>query len=224
MQNLLLITNNTDKIEEFLNEYARRQKVPPANIYRFGFAQSLTVEEFRQILKLSQSRYSRPTIFMLYNFDHNSAIIQNTFLKNLEEHQKNLLFVLSATNRGNILPTIISRCTIKSFPAKINKLSAEKQSEFTKTINEIKQTNLATAVIRLGFKDKKTNILNWLDQFLSYGYQTLPQNSHNLWLSRSLKQAIINRNLIEVNNLDPEIGLDHVFLIWLLAYYFLYFF
>ena len=110
------------------------------------------------------------------------------------------------------MPTIISRCTVKLFPARLTKISAEKKREFENTLAKIKQTGLATAIIRLGFKDKKTNALNWLDQFLSYGYQTLPQNSHNLWLSRSLKQAIINRNLIEVNNLDPEIGLDHVFL------------
>lgn len=53
-----------------------------------------------------------PTVYIINDFDEASMEAQNSFLKRLEEPQKNLGFILTAKSEWQILPTIISRCQI----------------------------------------------------------------------------------------------------------------
>lgn len=212
MNNLLLVTNDQNQINRYLADYLRAKQIPPGQIFRFDKNQPLTVEEFRQILKLTQINFSQPALFVLERFDRFSPIIQNTFLKTLEEHQATVSFILTAINHGGILPTILSRCIVKTLPEQKPALSTAKQNEWENTLAHIKKSGLASAVVKLGLKDKKEKALDWLQNFLQFGYQVLPLHPQRHQLSKNLKQAIINYGLINNNNLDPETALDQVFL------------
>src|SRR3989339_931761 len=214
MQNLLVISSDLNRFEQFLSDYAKKQRLKPANIYQFGLDQPLSVEEFRQILKLEERHFVNPTLFVLHRFHQTSGIIQNTFLKTLEEHQTNLGFMLVAGNQGLILPTIKSRCDIVTLRLPETKPLTPDYQQMEQTVSQLREQPgcLLSNLIKLGLKDKKEKALVWLDLFLKYGYFQLASASDPLWLGRCLKQALINRNLIEINNLEPELALDQVFL------------
>lgn len=212
MNNYLLLTNDQAQIENYLKAFTRSHQISPSQIFRFASTSTMAVEEFRHFLKLTQVRFDRPHLFILEGFDNFSTIIQNTFLKTLEEHQPTLSFILTSQSLGSVLPTIISRCTVKVLPSLNQKLSIQEKNEYETTIAAIKKSGLASSVIKLGLKDKKQKALAWLENFLKYGYQQLPNLTNQNWLNHCLKRAIINHALIKNNNLDPETALDQVFL------------
>lgn len=214
MHNLLLISSNQSQIDQYLVNFSQENQIKADAIYRFGQEKPLSVEEFRQILKLPTHHFNQLSLFVLYNFDQYSSIIQNTFLKTLEEHQPNLSFVLIVKNLGSVLPTVISRCQKKILIAEPEKIAPTEQQELESLINKLASQPLllASSQIKLGLKDKKNQVINWLDRFLHYGYFQLAKNKQRLWLSQRLKSALIVRSLIDTNNLDPELALDQVFL------------
>lgn len=212
MSNYLILTNDQAQIESYLKTFIQSQQILPSQIFRFGATQPMAVEEFRQLLQLTQVRFHQPSLFVLESFDNYSEIVQNTFLKTLEEHQITVSFILTAKSIGSILPTVVSRCTVKVLATQLQNLSSTENKELELMIKQIQTSGLASSVVKLGLKDKKQKALVWLENFLKFGYQQLPNSQNQHWLNRSLKQAIINYTLIKNNNLDPETALDQVFL------------
>jgi len=212
MNNYLLLTNDQAEVESYLKTFIQSQQILPSQIFRFGATSPMAVEEFRQLLQLTQVRFHQPSLFVLESFDNYSEIVQNTFLKTLEEHQKTVFFVLTAQSLGSVLPTIVSRCTVKILATQPQSLSLTENKELELMIKQIQTSGLASSVVKLGLKDKKQKALVWLENFLKYGYQQLPSSQNQRWLNHSLKQAIVNYTLIKNNNLDPDTALDQVFL------------
>jgi len=212
MNNYLLLTNDQAEVESYLKTFIQSQQILPSQIFRFGATSPMAVEEFRQLLQLTQIRFHQPSLFVLESFDNYSEIVQNTFLKTLEEHQKTVFFVLTAQSLGSVLPTIVSRCTVKILATQPQSLSLTENKELELMIKQIQTSGLASSVVKLGLKDKKQKALAWLGNFLKFGYQQLHSSQNQRWLNRSLKQAIVNYTLIKNNNLDPETALDQVFL------------
>lgn len=212
MFNLLVIAKDTTAVEKYLGGLAERKKISPASIFHFGQEETLGVSEIRQILKLTERHFSQPCLIVLHRFDKFSHIIQNTFLKPLEEHPHNLSFVLIAKNRANILPTVASRCRIV-LVHHTEKKELASNPELKNILNKLFADNPppASSLIKLGIKNKKERALSWLDSFLEYGYSQLPHSKKRLQLAARLKQALYQRNLIENNNLEPELALDHIF-------------
>ena len=214
MQNLLVISTDFHAFEQFLADYLKKKQLNQSSVYQFGLEQPLSVEEFRQILKLEKRHFDQPTLFILHRFHQASIIIQNTFLKTLEEHQSNLDFMLVASNQGMILPTIKSRCHLITLRQISQQSQTPEYQQLEQVIKQLQQQPnlLLSSLIKLGLKDKKEKALTWLDLFLQYGYFQLSNSPHSAWLGHSLKLALINRQLIETNNLEPELALDQVFL------------
>jgi len=216
MPNLLVIAKDEKLIASFLEELFAKQKVNQKNTYFFGKEQNLTVEEFRHILNLGSRSFSVPTAFILCYFDRTSPIIQNTFLKSLENPPKNLFYILTATRRAGILPTVVSRCEVKLLFA--NKAQAKDKNFETlkKCLEQLYQNSQTpfSSLLKLKPKDKKRQALAWINLFLDYGYFNLARlkNKKQFWLKKRLKNALTIRQLIEVNNLEPEIALDQIFL------------
>lgn len=212
MQNILIIGNSPDKIQKYIYDISQKYKITKQQTYTFGQNAPLLIEEFRDILKLSQHYFTVPTAFVIHNFNLFSSVLQNTFLKTLEEHQTNLIFILVASKSANILPTIKSRCLIKTINTKLDKPTSQDFNLIQQQINSLIENprKLISKDLKL-FKNKKEKVLEWLDLFIRYGYFNLKSYKNKPWLSKKLKKAIRYYHLIETNNLDPEITLDNIF-------------
>lgn len=70
------------------------------------------IDDVRALRKLVKLTFSQKTAIVIQNIDTATIEAQNAFLKNLEEPQENLIYILTASNINNVLPTIQSRCEI----------------------------------------------------------------------------------------------------------------
>lgn len=74
--------------------------------------QSFTVETVRELIKqcFVKPNESLFKIFLLKDVDNLNLNASNALLKILEQPPKNVIFMLTATNKNNVLGTIFSRC------------------------------------------------------------------------------------------------------------------
>lgn len=70
------------------------------------------IEDTRELKKLVKFSNAEKTAILIENIDTATPETANAFLKNLEEPGENLIYILTATNINNVLPTIVSRCQI----------------------------------------------------------------------------------------------------------------
>lgn len=70
------------------------------------------IEDVRNLKKLTKFSFNEKTAIVINDIDSATNEALNAFLKNLEEPNRNLIYILTATNLNNVLPTIVSRCEI----------------------------------------------------------------------------------------------------------------
>ncbi len=70
------------------------------------------IEDVRNLNNFLRLTITEPTLIYVPNIHEAGTEALNAFLKNLEEPQENLYFVLTAPSIRKVLPTIVSRCQI----------------------------------------------------------------------------------------------------------------
>ena len=103
---------NTDPIQ-----FAKEQK---AKVIPFELQK---IEDTRNLKKLTKFSFSEKTAIVIKDVDNATNEALNAFLKNVEEPSTNLIYVLTATNLKNVLPTIVSRCEVIQSVATIHQTS-----------------------------------------------------------------------------------------------------
>ena len=126
MHAYLIISKNTIAIDEKIKNIKETLDV---NLYEHPLA---SINDVRALNKFIKLRVTTKTAILLKNIDKASIDALNAFLKNLEEPQKNLYFILTANSRYGVIPTIISRCQliqINQYP-EISKEDLKKVNDF----------------------------------------------------------------------------------------------
>lgn len=108
---------NTDPIE-----FAKKQnaKVIPFELQK--------IEDTRNLKKIVKFKFNEKTAIVINNIDNATNEALNAFLKNLEEPNSNLIYILTASNLSNVLPTIISRCEIVRVQGIENRVQLKQQN------------------------------------------------------------------------------------------------
>ncbi len=106
MHAYLIIGTDKEALEKKANEIAKKLGL---EIFEFPVAK---IEDVRNLNRFITLSLSSPTAIFIKNADEATDEALNAFLKNLEEPQDNLFFVLTASNVHKMLPTIVSRCQI----------------------------------------------------------------------------------------------------------------
>jgi hypothetical protein len=125
MHAFLIVGNNEETLKIKTEELAKKYS---AKILEYPLVKIEDVRNLNNFLRLT---VTEPTIILTKNIEETGIEALNAFLKNLEEPQENLYFVLTTQSIQKVLPTIVSRCQIiKSTNKQINKSTNEKASEF----------------------------------------------------------------------------------------------
>ena len=66
----------------------------------------------RELGKFTALKLTEPTAIIINSIENATAEAQNAFLKNLEEPQENLFYILTTNSLAKVLPTITSRCEV----------------------------------------------------------------------------------------------------------------
>ncbi|AKM83441.1 hypothetical protein A2422_01040 [Candidatus Woesebacteria bacterium RIFOXYC1_FULL_31_51] len=102
MHAFLILKSSKSDIEEF----AKKEN---AKVYYFALQK---IEDCRNLKKITKYSFSEKTAIVIESIDTATVETVNSFLKNLEEPNKNLIYILTAKSLDGVLPTIISRCQI----------------------------------------------------------------------------------------------------------------
>ena len=70
------------------------------------------IEDVRVLGNFVNLSLREPTAIIVKDIDTATVAAQNAFLKNLEEPQEKLTYILTAASSQGVLPTIVSRCQI----------------------------------------------------------------------------------------------------------------
>ena len=70
------------------------------------------IEDVRNLKKITKFSNSSKTAIVINDIDSATTEALNAFLKNLEEPNENLIYILTASNLTNVLSTIVSRCEV----------------------------------------------------------------------------------------------------------------
>lgn len=152
------------------------------------------IAHVRDLSSFTNLKINERTAIVIDNIDSATTEALNAFLKNLEEPQKDLIYVLTAQTSNGVLPTIISRCVVittgkkemdkkaNSYVKRFLSLSPEKQLVFIKDI-----------------RGREESIKFLEDIIYSSSYLLKGEKSEHLKLAKILKNATFARERIKAN-------------------------
>lgn len=138
MHAFLIIGNNEKGTADGVNELLKKLKASP---YEFRLNK---IEDTRYLAKLTSLSINKPTAYIIKDIHRATPEALNSFLKNLEEPQENLYYILTADSLAKVLPTITSRC-------QITKITNDKLQMTNGNINKFLQMPIGE---RLAYCDK----------------------------------------------------------------------
>lgn len=157
------------------------------------------IEDARDLKKIVKFSFSEKCAIILENIDTASHETLNALLKNLEEPNTNVIYILTATNIRNVIPTIVSRCEIIKVQGTNNWVEDKNIKKFiNSTINDkleivgkIKErTDAITFVENLIFYEKESKNYTNLESFLN----TLKNLKLNGNVSLQLTNLLVKMN------------------------------
>jgi hypothetical protein len=101
-----LIIGRDLAIQQKVNELSDNLKLKQLNY------EIKKIEDVRSLNKLISLTLEEPTAIIIKDVSGATDEALNAFLKNLEEPQANLYFILTSRNEQSVLSTIVSRCQI----------------------------------------------------------------------------------------------------------------
>jgi DNA polymerase III delta prime subunit len=155
MHAFLLIGSDKENLKANSEELAKKLH---AIILEYPLVKIDDVRDLNNLIRLS---FNKPTLVVCQNIHQAGEAALNAFLKNLEEPQENIFFVLTAPSTRKVLPTIVSRCqiiTIHNLQLTINNKDAEEFIKMTtgekfayidKIKNRDKAIELAESLVNL---------------------------------------------------------------------------
>jgi len=106
MHAFLICASDKKLIEEKINQLLNQTANKPLE-YNL-----LTIDKVRELERLIKLKLPPKTTIIIRDIDKATLPALNAFLKNLEEPQENLNFILTADSLYKVLPTITSRCQV----------------------------------------------------------------------------------------------------------------
>jgi hypothetical protein len=131
MHAFLIIGNNQNNINLKIEELVLKCNATPIEF------PLVKINDVRALIKFLSLSLIKPTLVIIRDINLATSEALNAFLKNLEEPQNNLYFVLTAKSKQNVLPTIVSRCQVISVMNKIQESeSLETESIFINSLTD----------------------------------------------------------------------------------------
>lgn len=200
---LILVSGNKKEVDRFIEK--KRNLLQAIVIKIKPKINEYSIDDIRQIKRELYLYHKQTIIYLFEDFNNSSIPAQNAFLKLLEEPPSNTLFILTTPIIHALLPTIISRSKIIKFAKK----SEEKEGkdlliyQIERIINQ--QTN------KIPFLSFKVNDRQLADEILvkiiSFFRKRLSVDTHSINI---LKESIKVKTLIENNNINPQLAIDHL--------------
>jgi len=207
MMPTIFVGTDSKKQQDFTDKFIADNRILPYYIFRIEpEKEEISIEQARQIKKEIIVRAAHKRLFIINKFDNASYEAQNALLKTFEENTANNLFMLLAINIERIIPTIRSR-------SKMIFLEKSRGIKMRDNIVKLLDSLLVDkSYAFFGMKPFQTNtkdeVLLIIDEIIFYFKKKLKEN--NLACVKIIKKAISLKELLQNNNLNPQLTLDNL--------------
>lgn len=189
MHAYLLTGNKQQEVDIKIDKLLRKLKVKRLE---YPLIKIKDVRELNSFTKLSASS---PTGILIKNVDSASTEALNAFLKNLEEPQKNIFYILTASSINNLPPTIVSRCQIIKIKGK---KELDKKSE--KEIGAFVKNNKARQLQKTSKIWNRQEAISFVENYILYTHSLLLKtDSGHLLLGKNVRCANQTLNNLGAN-------------------------
>lgn len=106
MHAYLVITNDEGSVLDEIEKIAKKNE---SKIVDFTL---LKIEDTKELKKITKFSFPSKTAIVIKNINEATNEALNAFLKNLEEPNNNLIYILTAKSIDSVLSTIVSRCEV----------------------------------------------------------------------------------------------------------------
>ena len=189
MHAFLIVGTNNEELKTKSLKLAEKLK---AKIMEFPMAKIADTRELRNITKLT---FNSPTALLINSIDTITEEAGNAFLKNLEEPQENIYYILTASSLKSILPTIISRCEVIKLTDKLKFVTNNKNLKPTLAIiDKIKDRGEAKEFVQNLIEVAHFNLLNSENNKLkeALDLEILIKTMNNLKLNGNVQLQLTN--------------------------------
>ena len=189
MHAFLIVGTNNEELKTKSLKLAEKLK---AKIMEFPMAKIADTRELRNITKLT---FNSPTAILINSIDTITEEAGNAFLKNLEEPQENIYYILTAASLKSILPTIISRCEVVKLTGKLKFVTNNKNLKPTLAIiDKIKDRGEAKEFVQNLIEVAHFNLLNSENNKLkeALDLEILIKTMNNLKLNGNVQLQLTN--------------------------------
>ncbi|MBI3396843.1 hypothetical protein HY045_00035 [Candidatus Woesebacteria bacterium] len=128
------------------------------------------IEDVRDLNKFISLKISEPTGVIVKNIQEVTPEGLNAFLKNLEEPQEDLYFILTTNNLHKVLPTIVSRCQV------IN-LSSKDEITVNKSIESFLEMKTGGKLAQIDKIKERDEAKRFIDDIILFLHHKLLENN-----------------------------------------------
>lgn len=193
---IVLISKDNQKTEKFLQEFITSHNFPSSYIFRFYPEPNvIKIDQIREIQSVLIRSDRERKLIIIFHFETAKEEAQNAFLKTLEEKGGQAQFILSVEEETQVLPTIVSRCQVRLLKGskRIKEISFSLHQPLEKLLQHYSGLT----------KEKAVEIC---DQLIKHFKKKIAEDK----ATEILKEILRVRNLILRNNLNSQIGIDHL--------------
>lgn len=205
---ILLVSEDKKLVDDYINKEAKTDnkvffEVTP-------LTKEYSIDDIKSLIKETKVFHPKIRTYFLADFNLSSIPAQNSFLKLLEEPPTNVQFILSTFNRNYLLPTIISRVKIIKLGIRT---SIKVDPSLRKDLEELVKNQNFKIINKDTFSQiKRDGALNILNQIVIFFRERLEVDKNSTFV---IKQTVRLKNLLENNNLNPQLTIDQVLIfIW----------
>src|SRR3989344_6201026 len=120
------------------------------------------IEDARDLKKIIKFKFNEKTAIVINDIDKATDEALNAFLKNLEEPTKNIIYILTASNIANVLPTITSRCQV------INVLQVKQVLQVNQTIKNFLNSKLNQKFEIIGKIKEREDAIKFIEDLIYF--------------------------------------------------------
>ncbi len=127
------------------------------------------IYDVRKLNSFTKLNISTPTSIFINNIDQASIPATNAFLKNLEEPQESISYILTASSVYKVLPTIVSRCHVI-------KISGLKDSTNKKEVYKFLKMSQGKKLLYIDKMKKREDAVSFIEDIIITLHNSLHSN------------------------------------------------
>lgn len=187
---------------QFLNEQEVKKLIKKLNVKALEFPLT-KIEDVRNLSSFTSKSFSKKIAIVVKNIDQATTPSLNAFLKNLEEPQKNIIFILTAGSLHHLLATVVSRCQIIKVRG-IDSFNKERRV----VVDDFLKMQKVDKIIFVRTIKERSDAKKFLQELIvSFHLDLIASRNKGLELAKNLKITIHTLNCLEANtNLSLQLN------------------